>query len=150
MIRKRADGRWEGRYTLGFNPKTGKPRRKSIYGKTQQEVRKKLSRIIVDIDEGTYVEPNSMKLGTWLDIWLKEYTKNIKPATHSAYEQHVRVHVKPYLGQVKLKQLTPHMVQATYNELLEKRKLSPKSIKKHPRRFAQGAFAGAEAGIYPC
>lgn len=129
MIRKRADGRWEGRYTLGFNPKTGKPWRKSIYGKTQQEVRKKLSRIIVDIDEGTYVEPNSMKLGTWLDIWLKEYTKNIKPATHSAYEQHVRVHIKPYLGQVKLKQLTPYMVQATYNELLEKRKLSPKSIK---------------------
>lgn len=41
----------------------------------------------------------------------------------------MRVHIKPYLGQVKLKQLTPHMVQATYNELLEKRKLSPKSIK---------------------
>ena len=38
-IRQRADGTWEARITLGTNPGTGKPVRKSIYGKTQKEVR---------------------------------------------------------------------------------------------------------------
>ena len=33
-IRKRPDGRWEARYTVGFDPMTGKQKQKSIYGKT--------------------------------------------------------------------------------------------------------------------
>lgn len=127
-IRKRPDGRWEGRYTVGFDPMTGKQKQKSVYGKTQQEVRQKLARITVELDEGVYVEPTSMKVGTWLDIWLREYTGNVKPATYSVYEEHVRVHIKPYVGEVKLTQLAPHMVQAMYNTLLKERKLSPKSI----------------------
>lgn len=39
-IRKRSDGRWEARYTNGFDPKTGKQIQKSVYGKTQADVRK--------------------------------------------------------------------------------------------------------------
>ena len=127
-IRKRSDGRWEGRYTLGRDPVTGKQKQKSVYGKTQQEVRKKLSQITVEIDEGIYVEPTSMKVGAWLDIWLQDYTGNVKPATRSAYEEHVRVHIKPYVGDVKLTRLAPHMVQAMYNTLLNDRHLAPKSI----------------------
>ena len=53
-IRERKDGRWEARYTLGFDPGTGKPIRRSIYGATQQEVRKKLNAITVSIDTGEY------------------------------------------------------------------------------------------------
>lgn len=33
-IRKRSDGRWEGRYTAGRNPTTGKPIYKNVLGKT--------------------------------------------------------------------------------------------------------------------
>ena len=38
-IRKRPDGRWEGRYSVGFDPKTGKQIQKSVYGSSQKEVR---------------------------------------------------------------------------------------------------------------
>ena len=128
-IRKRSDGRWEARYSLGFDPKTGKQIQKSIYGKTQKEVRQKLNQVITEIDEGTFVAPNSIKVGDWLDIWLKDYTGNIKPATKSAYEQHVRVHLKPYLGDIRLTKLAPYMVQKVYNMLLNEMHLSPKSVK---------------------
>ena len=128
-IRKRSDGRWEARYSLGFDPKTGKQIQKSVYGATQKEVRQKLTQIESEIDEGSYMEPSSMKLGTWLDIWLRDYTGNLKPATFSAYEQHVRVHIKPVLGEVRLTQLSPHMVQSLYNSLLNERRLSAKSVK---------------------
>lgn len=38
-IRQRPDGRWKARYTLGIDPGTGKQIQKSVYGKTQKEVR---------------------------------------------------------------------------------------------------------------
>ena len=50
-IRKRSDGRWEARYTLGIDPKTGKQIQKSVYGKTQKEVRQKLTAITAEIDD---------------------------------------------------------------------------------------------------
>ena len=34
-IRKRKDGRWEGRYTAGYDPETGKRITKNVLGKTQ-------------------------------------------------------------------------------------------------------------------
>ena len=42
-IRKRSDGRWEARFTTGSDPVTGKQIQKSIYGKTQKEVRERLT-----------------------------------------------------------------------------------------------------------
>ena len=49
-IRKRSDGRWEARYTTGIDPKTGKQIQKSVYGKTQKEVRQKLTEVTAEID----------------------------------------------------------------------------------------------------
>ena len=128
-IRKRADGRWEARFSMGFDPKTGKQIQKSVYGQTQKEVRQKLSAALTELDSGTYIAPTSMKLGAWLDQWLQAYTGNVKPATKGAYEEHIRVHIKPYLGEVKLAKLTAPMVQNVYNTLLEEKGLSPKSVK---------------------
>ena len=36
-LRKRKDGRWEGRYTAGNDPATGKPIHKSVLAKNQSE-----------------------------------------------------------------------------------------------------------------
>lgn len=128
-IRKRADGRWEGKYTLGYDPKTGKLIRKSVYGKTQKEVRLALSKIVSEMDSGTYAEPSKMKVSQWLDEWLASYTMNIKPATRSAYEEHIRVHIKPSLGDIPLKQLSTRDIQHLYTNLLKERELSPKTVR---------------------
>ena len=86
-IRKREDGRWEARYTAGINPATGKQIQKSIYGKTQKEVREKLRKVTSEIDEGGYFEPSNMPLADWLDIWMKDYLKDVKPRTVDSYCQ---------------------------------------------------------------
>lgn len=116
-IRERSDGRWEGRYTLGTDPGTGKPIRKSIYGKTQQEVRKKLNAIITSIDEGEYKDPSKLTVGDWLKIWITDYTLNLKPLTTRAYRAELNTHIIPALGKVKLSSLAPHHIQKLYNEL---------------------------------
>ena len=128
-IRKRPDGLWEGRYTPGVDPKTGKQIQKSVYGKTQKEVRAKLNQILVEIETGTYLEPSLMTVSEWLDIWLKDYISNVKPSTVKSYQDHVRLNIKPYIGQIKLKKLTAPMVQSMYNDLLREKGLSPKTVK---------------------
>lgn len=128
-IRKRSDGRWEARYSLGFDPKTGKQIQKSIYGKTQKEVRQKLNHVITEIDEGTYSEPTKMKLSAWLEEWLRDYIGNVKNSTVKSYQDHVRLNITPYIGDIALNKLSTAHVQKMYNELLREKGLSPKSIK---------------------
>jgi len=126
-IRQRADGTWEARYTVGRDPGTGKQVQKSIYGKSQAEVRKKLAKVSTELDEGIYKDPTNITVGEWLDIWLEEYNNSIKPYTRKAYEMNIRVHLKPGLGATKLTALNVPTVQRFYNKKLDS--LSAKSIK---------------------
>lgn len=57
---------WEARYTEG----TGRQIQRSISGKTQKEVAKKLKELTSAIDNGTYTAPNKITLSEWLDIWV--------------------------------------------------------------------------------
>ena len=91
-IRKRSDGRWEARYTLGIDPKTGKQIQKSVYGKTQKEVRQKLTAITAEIDDGTYIPPDKTTVEQWLTIWLKEYMGDKKYGTVRNYKNVCKYH----------------------------------------------------------
>lgn len=72
-IRQRPDERREARYTLGIDPGTGKQFQKSAYGKTQKEVRQKLTAITAEIDSGTFTQEDKTTVEQWLNIWLNEY-----------------------------------------------------------------------------
>ena len=129
-IRKRSDGRWEARYTIGFDPATGKQKQKSIYGKTQKEVRERLAEITTELDNGTYLEPAKETLGVWLDTWLETYAQfSVKPYTMDAYERVCRNYLIPVLGVIRLSALTAPQIQLFYNSLLMDKKLSPKTIR---------------------
>jgi len=121
---------WEARYTLGFDQMTGKQIQRSITGKTQKEVAQKLREITVELDQGTYQEPTKMTLGEWLEIWLKDYSVNLKPMTQQTYSEQIQNHIKPELGRIKLKDLKTHMIQRFYNSLATGEKpLAAKTIK---------------------
>lgn len=129
-IRKRNENLWEGRYTVGVNPTTGKQIQKSIYASSQKEVAQKLRKIVSEIEDGTYVEPSKMELGQWLDIWLQDYTANIKENTLVTYETQIRLHIKEDLGKIQLAQLVPHQIQSFYNKLRSgETPLSAKTVK---------------------
>ena len=126
---------WEGRYTVGFDPGTGKQRQRSISGKTQKEVAQKLRQITAEIDRGTYQEPEKMTLKEWLDIWVTEYLGNTKPHTRKSYISIINNHINPALGAVSLSALTPIQVQRMINGIRSTKpsmlhqKVNPKTIK---------------------
>lgn len=124
-IRQRSNGLWEARYTIGFNPQDGKQVQKSVYGKTQQEVRKKLQSITASIDNGTYSEPSKFTVAAWCDIWLSEYTKHLKDRTRIEYGRTIKNYIVPNIGNIKLKSLRPHIIQTFINSI----DLSPKTVK---------------------
>ena len=128
-IRQRKDGTWEGRYTTGRDPGTGKQIRKSVYGATQKEVRQKLQQATTAIDEGIYMEPSKITVGKWLDTWLAEYCGGLKPLTLYSYGNVTKNRIKPALGAVRLAAITAPEIQAFYNRL-HKEGLSPKTIKR--------------------
>ena len=63
-IRKRKDGRWEGRYTAGTDPVTGKAIVKSVLGKTQAEVKEKLKKAIADSQQLDVTRANTYTVRT--------------------------------------------------------------------------------------
>lgn len=143
-IRQRPDGRWEARYTVGRDPGTGKQIRKSVYGKTQAEVRKKLNAVTVAIDNGTYIEPSKLKVADWLGIWIDEYGLNLKPLTLKSYRTQINQHINPALGNVRLIALKPHHIQKFYNDL--NNTFSPKTIKNIHGVLHKGLKKACELG----
>lgn len=120
---------WEGRITVGYDPKTGRQIQKYVSGKTQKEVSQKLRELATALDQGTYIEPTKMTVGGWLDIWLGEYLGSLKMRTADSYRTTVEVHLKPAFGRMKLETLTTTDIQRFYNALQRQEKpLSPKSI----------------------
>lgn len=129
-IRQRSDGTWEARFVVGTNPATGKLIRKSVYGKTQADVRKKMTEKLQEVDNGIYKEPARMTVAEWLDAWLETYTGNLKERSRIMYAGYIGNRIKPAMGAVKLDNLTSLQIQRFYNGLLEGEKpLSPKTIK---------------------
>ena len=106
-IRKRKDGRWEGRYTAGYDPKTGKRLIKNVLGKTQAEVKEKLKAALEEVKDIDVTRAEDYTVATWLRAWYELYAKpNVRTATANRYELIIEHYTIPRIGSVKLKKLT--------------------------------------------
>lgn len=127
-IRQRADGRWEVRITMGIDFATGEPKRISRYATTQEEAVKILHELSFLRD----TSPKNFQvitLGEWLDLCLEVYMKSsLKQSTYIGYESYIRVHFKPAMGDLLLRDITPRLLQQYYNYKAEQEGLSPKTI----------------------
>lgn len=127
-IRQRSNGTWEARYTTGRDPGTGKQVQRSIYGKTQAEVRRRLSKATADVDAGTYVEPAKVTVAEWMEKWVETYNQNVKESTRGLYRRVTSRRIIPGIGHIRLEKLSGTDVQEFYNRLPAEG-LSAKSIR---------------------
>ncbi len=117
-IRKRKDGRWEGRYTAGRDPSTGKPICKNVLGKTQAEVKAKLSQAIEKSALLDMSRTGSHTVETWLKLWYEVYAEpRLRESTKAYYHNYIDNHIIPKLGDIKLDKLTTIQIQKFYNDL---------------------------------
>lgn len=134
-IYKRKDGMWCGVVTNGRET-DGKLKRVYYYGKTRTEIAEKIVKAQNEIKTGVFIEPTKMKVSEWMDIWMQEYMKSkLRPTTYGSYEYLARIHIKPQIGEMLLKELRPEHLQKMYNEKYangrhdEEGGLSPRSVR---------------------
>ena len=132
-IRKRADGRWEGRYTAGYHPETGKHIIKNVLSKTQAECKAKLKKVIEESQSLDVGRADEYTVATWLRSWYDIYAKpNIRVATADRYHLMVEQYTIPRIGNIKLTKLTAHDLQKLYKELMENGRIDRKSGHGNP------------------
>ena len=123
-IHRRKNGGWCAQYTV-YTAKGRK--RKTLYGKTRQEVATKLAKALSDRESGLNFDAEGLKLGEYLSRWLEDSVKDtVRNTTYARYEQISRTHIVPMLGSVKLKTLSPTHVRSLYKEKLSS--LSPRTV----------------------
>ncbi len=132
-IRKRKDGRWEGRYTAGYNPETGKRIIKNVLGKTQAECKAKLA-AAMEASKGVDVSrTDEYTVAAWLRSWYDIYAKpNVRAATADRYRLMIEQYAIPRIGSIKLTKLTAHDLQKLYKELMESGRTNRKSGHGNP------------------
>lgn len=102
-IRKKPSGRWEGRYTQGIDPVTGKAIQKSVSAKTQAECKEKLAKAIRENRGVPLNHTGDYTAAEWCRLWFETYSKpNIRYNTAKGYEGIIEHHIIPAIGAIKL------------------------------------------------
>jgi integrase len=109
-INKRSDGRWEAKVSLGYDTE-GKRKRKTVYGRTQAEVRDKLDALRRQVSDGTYAD-TKLTLKDYLNKWLDHKASNVRPRTLSDYRYMIDKYIIPPMGGKQLSKVKPLDVQA--------------------------------------
>ncbi|CAN5714430.1 site-specific integrase [soil metagenome] len=114
--RKNKDGKVTG-YRGSYFTTDG--RRRYVSGKTKTETQRALRQAMADADRGLVFDADNLTAGEYLDRWLSDSVSDtVKATTFERYEQITRLHLKPALGRVKLKGITPAHVRGLYREKL--------------------------------
>ena len=125
MVRKRKDGRWEGRIVVGHK-KNGDPIHRYVLARTQKELTEKLHDCIEMYRDADLTEDSNMTLGEWLDRWINEYMIfTIRESTLDSYKAMIKNQIKPYLGDRPLSALTTQELQKFYNSVKKKGRVKP-------------------------
>ena len=159
MVRKRDDGRWEGRIVVGHKA-NGDPIFRHVYAKTQKALTEKLHQSIECYQDVELTEDSRMTLGEWLDRWLAEYKDGtIRSGTLEGYRNYIENYIKPQLGGKQASFITPQDVQRMYRRLKSSgrvredaegsKRLSDSTV-RHIHTMLHGAMkAAVQAHIIP-
>jgi integrase len=145
-IYRRTDGRWVGQYLVH----TAKgPKYRYLYSKTRAVVAEKLTKAMADRDSGLIVDAGKMTVGEYLDRWLVDTVRGtVRTSTYERHEEIVRLHIKPSLGRVGLKKLTPAHVRGLYSEKLDSG-LAPATVRRIHSTLHKALSQAVSDGIVP-
>jgi integrase len=145
-IGRRKSGGWYAQYTVYTSE--GRKRR-TLYGKTRQEVATKLSKALADREGGLTFDAGSLTVGEYMTRWLSHSVRDtVSQKTYERYESIVRVHLSPALGRIRLKALTSDHVRGLYREKLNSG-LAPRTVLHIHRTLSKALKQATDDGLIP-
>jgi integrase len=100
-------------------------KRKTVYAKTEADCWAKMEEARQVAADHIW-EAENPYLADWLDTWLDQVRSTVRIRTFERYEQNVRVHIKPALGEVRVKDLRRSEIQDLYDD--KAKGLSPRTV----------------------
>jgi integrase len=126
-IHRRKNGGWCAQFVV--HTAEG-PKRRTLYGKTRQEVAHKLANALSSREDGLVFDAGKLTVGQYLESCLEDSLRDtVRQSTFERCEQIVRLHIRPALGNLKLKTLSPAHIQGFYRDRLDSG-LSPATVQK--------------------
>ena len=139
-IRKRKDGRWEGRYTAGRDPVNGKQIFKNVLGKTQAEVKEKLQKALAQARKIDFTKTGKYTVTMWMNEWFENVAKiKVRPSSHQTYRGYIDHHITPNIGNIPLEKLTTMDLQKLYRKLMTKGRVERVEAKQQPKGLSAKA-----------
>ena len=118
MARKKrtthSSGLCRKRVTLGHNPKTGEPIRKSVYGHTMQEVENKIAKLRIERGMGVCLTDDRTTWHYWAEAWKKLTEPSVSAGTWLNYETALK-HLSVFDGE-KISKITSLEIESFINE----------------------------------
>jgi len=105
------DGRWHSRISTADG-------QRAYIGRTRADVASKLAAALTAKHEGRPIltKRSGLLVGEWLTRWLAATKPTLKPRVYARYEQVVRLHVTPFIGEKHLSALAPEDLRALYEQ----------------------------------
>ncbi len=124
-------------------------KRRYVSGKTREEVRLKLAKVMADRDGGLVFDAGNLTVGDYLDRWLSDSVKGmVRASTYERHEGIVRTHLKPTLGRIKVKNLTLTHVRGLHREKLDSG-LAPATVRKVHSTLHKALSQAVSDGLIP-
>lgn len=112
-ITYRKDGRYMWRFSHNRRTYCGYAARLSDAEKALLDARYR-------VENGIYGKEGSHTMDEWFDIWLQTFKASIKESTRIKYRQMYSCHVQNCLGQIRLRKITPELLQDLLNRVSQK------------------------------
>jgi len=111
VYKRTSDGLWIGSVTLGWE--TGKRRRKTVSGRTAEEVRTKLREVRRHLDKGLPAPDQKITVNGLLDRWFSDILSHqVAPSALDNYQTIAKHHIRPVLGKRPVSKLTVGEIDA--------------------------------------
>ena len=146
MVRKREDGRWEGRIVVGHKD-NGDSIFRYVYADTQKELTARLRKCITAYQGVDLTEQSWLTLSEWLDQWLVSKEGMVRPGTLNGYRGYIENHVRPCLGEKRISQIKAADIQRFYDML--SRKLASGTVRRIHTTLHGILKAAAQARLIP-
>lgn len=135
---------WEYRFDLA--PVDGKRQQVSKGGfKTKGEAEVAGNKALAEYNNaGTHFSPTEISVADYLDYWIKNYCMvNVSDSTLVAYRNIISNHIKPRIGNYRLRSVTTMVLQEMINDIYVNRGFT-KSFMKNILKVVKGSFKYAK------
>lgn len=105
-ITRRGKTSWRLKFDLERDDSGKRQTRYATVRGTKAQAQAELRRLLGQVDTNAYVEPSKLTVGKYLDQWLDGHRAEVSPRTAERYEELIRLHIAPAIGNKPLGKLS--------------------------------------------